>query len=67
MEHVVSKGNHVLQYSDFCPAPPMLFSFLHTDKGIQENARIAEGTAESNFETAKDKCVTWEQLLIVLW
>ena len=38
--------------------PTMLFSFLHTDKGIQENARIAEGTAESNFETAKDKCVT---------
>ena len=31
--------------------PAMLFSFLHTDKGIGQNERMVEGTAESNFET----------------
>lgn len=29
----------------------VLFSFLHTDEGIQPNEEIVEGTAESNFET----------------
>lgn len=31
--------------------PTVLFSFLHTDKGIPQNEKTVEGTAESNFET----------------
>lgn len=31
--------------------PTALFFSLHTDKGIQQNEEIVEGTAETNFET----------------